>query len=1068
MGTEFGIHQDFMHSLKALSQKSGPGKRAGERVFDAFTKAQSRKCTHEQVFEGLPLTNNGENRIAHCRKYDLTGYARLITVYTNDVCIFLFAGDHDATDAWLEKNKGLDIVAKADGKTVRIGTVYVYDASAGGHGLINSPPDLLSNGSVIDLLNESYQNKLFAGLDPSVLEDVRTVESHSDEDAVLEVVSRIENPAQSEAVLDVLLALRSTDKIKAKNRIDRFCGDSKPLVELTRAEIKQISSSDIVVKVQDVDPVLFEHFVRTADFKEWMLYLHPAQREIVDRNFNGPARLAGVSGSGKTCVVIHRAVRLAKAEPSKKVLVLTLNDALSKLIQDLIRAQCGKSQPENIEVKSIFQLCSEKLLGLEQKNVDLYSRRTVVKNAHVASEHIDEIWDEYYHCLNNNRDAEKMFEVVRTLLVRSVSPKDYLRQELDYVRSALSPKERKRYIEMERTGRVVPFLEQYRKAILEGLRGWEAKMAAIGAIDDLGIVTALYRHLSALSPTYHHVLVDEVQDLGTLELHIIRKLTHSGANDLFMCGDAAQSVQTKHAEMKAAEIDLPATRCISLRQNYRNSSQILTAAHTVLTKSFEKIPTGTVDLEILSPDFANFTSPMPALLKAENIMDELSHALAYVDEVMNPIDGKKACIALCGYTQRSIEELGCQLGLPVLCDTTDIATGHLFLSDLEQTKGFEFDLMIILNCGREVIPHPHLPEQEWFRDLCKLYVALTRAKTELIVSISGKESCFLSDSIDCFSVGMWIDYGLIPKSLPPFRWPSAAINVVGDLDAWEIRGKDFLKLQDAVGLSTAAQDAILKVVTGTQKNMRKAGGGQKQTEWKTFRKFFAAMKNPQNAVGLISAEVLEELGSRYGAFSNAWNVNLESSQKPNNDALPNDLVGSVSLPAPLVEMKPQIVVLNKSTDAMLSVFKYSQVQSYSAQDLSAYTLAALCIAQGTASVQNLMVGRSINRELLEFILPSETTNSWIESGWLRSHRTSDQILVLTKAGLDECSLRADSAMDTRGRGKSKLQVSFQLIEAFRQMILYGPAISDRPEKLLKKYFAYTNESVTSERKSFNV
>lgn len=80
-------------------------------------------------------------------------------------------------------------------------------------------------------------------------------------------------------------------------------------------------------------------------------------------------------------------------------------------------------------------------------------------------------------------------------------------------------------------------------------------MSAIGAIDDLGIVTALYRHLSALEPEYHHVLVDEVQDLGTLELHIIRKLTHSGPNDLFMCGDAAQSVQTKHADMKAAEID---------------------------------------------------------------------------------------------------------------------------------------------------------------------------------------------------------------------------------------------------------------------------------------------------------------------------------------------------------------------------------------------------------------------------------------------------------------------------------------------------------------------------------
>lgn len=1058
MSTEFGIHQDFMHSLKALSQKSGFGKRAGDRAFDAFTKAQSGKCTHEQVFEGLPLTNHGENRITHCRKYDLTGYARLITVYTNDVCIFLFAGDHDASDAWLEKNKGLDVVARADGKTVRIGTAYVSNPGKGGHGLITSKPDLLSNGPVIDLLNDGYQSKLFLGLDSSVMEDIRTVESHTSEDAVLEVVSRIQDPNQSDAVLDVLLALRSSDKVKAKNRIERFCGESRPIDQLTKEEVKQTSSSDTVVKVQDVDPVLFEHFVRTADFKEWMLYLHPAQREIVDRDFAGPARLAGVSGSGKTCVVIHRAVRLAKADPSKKVLVLTLNDALSKLIQELIRAQCGKAQPENIEIKSIFQLCSEKLLKLEPKNADLYSRRTVVKNQHAASEHIDEIWDEYYHCHNNNRDAEKMFEVVRTLLVRSVSPKDYLRQELDYVRSALSPKERKRYIEMERTGRVVPFLEQFRKAILEGLKGWEAKMVAIGAIDDLGIVTALYRHLSALAPEYHHVLVDEVQDLGTLELHIIRKLTHAGPNDLFMCGDAAQSVQTKHAKMKAAEIDLPAARSISLKQNYRNSSQILTAAHTVLTRSFEKIPTGTVDLEILSPEFANFTSPLPALLAAENIVAEFSQALAYVDEVMKPTDGKKACIALCGYTQKSMEELGREVGLPVLCDTTDISTGHLYLSDLEQTKGFEFDLMIVLNCGCDVIPHPQLPEQEWFRDLCKLYVALTRAKTELVVSFSGKESAFLADSIECFSVASWADYGLSPKSLPEFKWPDAAMPVIGNLDSWDVYGRDFLKLRDAVGLSTSAQDAILKVVTGTHKNLRRAGGGQKQTEWKTFRDFFVDVQNPQNATGVISGEVLEELNSRFGVYASTWKGSGKSFEKlgeKKNNGMQTSDVNAIFGPDLSSQSEQDI----EPVDGAVLVFKHSRISSYSVDTHSAYMLAVICVAQGRTSVEDLIVGRPMNRDLLEFLLRFEAINAWIESGWLRSHRSSERKLVLTKTGWDECVWRTGSGPDVNDRNRKKLRVSTQTIEAFRQTILYGPGVSNQSGNFSKKYFAFDFEAV---------
>jgi superfamily I DNA/RNA helicase len=1030
-------------------QKGGPGKKAGERCLDAYHKATSGKFNHEQVFEGFPLTNHGENRIAHCRKYDLTGFARLITAYTNNVCIFLFAGDHDSSDTWLEKNKGLSIVAKTDGKTVRCNTAYVSAPAVGGHGLITSNSDFLSNGPVIDLLNKSYQDKIFANLSQDVVSDIRTVESHTDENTILEAVERIKDIVQSDAILDVLLALRSSDKIKAKNRIDRFCGESKPIDELTTEEVKNIASSETIVRVQDVDPVLFEHFVRTADFKEWMLYLHPAQREIVDRDFNGPARLAGVSGSGKTCVVIHRAVRLAKADPSKRVLVLTLNDALSTLIQELIQAQCGATLPANITIKSIFQLCYDKLLELEPKKADSYRRRTVQKNKYAASEHIDEIWDEYYHCRNNNRDAEKMFDVVRTLLVRSVSPKDYLRQELDYIRSALSPKERNKYLDMVRSGRVVPLDARYRRAILDGLTGWEEKMAAIGAIDDLGIVTALYRHLNALVPDYHHILVDEVQDLGTLELHIIRKIAYAGSNDLFMCGDAAQSVQTKHAEMKAAEIDLPPARSISLKQNYRNSSQILTAAHTVLTKSFEKIPAGTVDLEILTPELANFTSPLPALLKTTSLADEFSQALAYAEEVIKSTSGKKACIAFCGYTQKAVEELGREVSLPVLCDTTNISIGHLFLSDLEQTKGFEFDLMIILNCSSGVIPHPQLPAQEWFRDLCKLYVALTRAKTELIVSFSGNESIFLTESMTCFSSGTWRDYELTGKSLVNIKWPAPFIAELGNLDDWNVAGKDFLKLRDAVGLSVAAQDAILKTVSGTQKLQRRAGGRQKQTEWKTFNEFLAAVQIPQNAVSIISEEVLEELNFRYQRNA----IGLTSSKdkldvKPLKTLQENQNINiTPDIYSPIENMALKI--------NSIFVYKHINIATYSSDSESANMLAVLCVAQACSAVSDLTVVKIMNKNLIGYLVKDETLNLWLNSNWLQIIKNSNNKLVLTDLGLRECLWRIKDDLENtalKKKGRKKLIVTPQRVEAFRQTILTGANTSSLRNHFSKQGF----------------
>lgn len=49
----------------------------------------------------------------------------------------------------------------------------------------------------------------------------------------------------------------------------------------------------------------------SAPIEEWMVFLHPDQRTLVDRRFNGPARVRGAAGTGKTVVALHRAAALA-------------------------------------------------------------------------------------------------------------------------------------------------------------------------------------------------------------------------------------------------------------------------------------------------------------------------------------------------------------------------------------------------------------------------------------------------------------------------------------------------------------------------------------------------------------------------------------------------------------------------------------------------------------------------------------------------------------------------------------------------------------------------------------
>ena len=53
---------------------------------------------------------------------------------------------------------------------------------------------------------------------------------------------------------------------------------------------------------------------------KWTIFLHPSQRTLVERDYSGPARVAGSAGTGQTIVALHRAVALVRANPDARVL----------------------------------------------------------------------------------------------------------------------------------------------------------------------------------------------------------------------------------------------------------------------------------------------------------------------------------------------------------------------------------------------------------------------------------------------------------------------------------------------------------------------------------------------------------------------------------------------------------------------------------------------------------------------------------------------------------------------------------------------------------------------------
>src|SRR5262245_5637265 len=52
--------------------------------------------------------------------------------------------------------------------------------------------------------------------------------------------------------------------------------------------------------------------ILNAPLAKWRIFLHPSQEKLVTKNFNGPARVLGGPGTGKTVVAMHRARHLAR------------------------------------------------------------------------------------------------------------------------------------------------------------------------------------------------------------------------------------------------------------------------------------------------------------------------------------------------------------------------------------------------------------------------------------------------------------------------------------------------------------------------------------------------------------------------------------------------------------------------------------------------------------------------------------------------------------------------------------------------------------------------------------
>lgn len=189
------------------------------------------------------------------------------------------------------------------------------------------------------------------------------------------------------------------------------------------------------------------------------------------------------------------------------------------------------------------------------------------------------------------------------------------------------------------------FEEYGRRLQSAGLRDFDDLLLDALALDNAG------------KRCFHHLLVDEFQDVSDLEYRLVAKWSQGG--QLFVIGDPDQSIYGfRGAEGRCFErlrAERPALREIALVKNYRSTPQVLGCALPLIAHN----PGGPRRLEATRPD-----GPAVRLLRAGS---EFSQGIALAKEIGRMTGGMDMLAA--GNRGREPERLRAFSEMAVLCRT---------------------------------------------------------------------------------------------------------------------------------------------------------------------------------------------------------------------------------------------------------------------------------------------------------------------------------------------------------------------------------------------------------------
>jgi mRNA-degrading endonuclease RelE of RelBE toxin-antitoxin system len=498
----------------------------------------------------------------------------------------------------------------------------------------------------------------------------------------------------------------------------------------TRLEEEESATSFAAVADADAFAALL-----ARPIEDWMVYLHPSQVRPVNLGVEGPLRVRGGAGTGKTVVALHRARRLADRDGAG-VLLTTFVSTLPRVWEGLFETFAPEVRGR-IDMRTVDSVAMEICRDAGEKRVPADETEIVG----ILSE--------------LHRDGARGIGGLSSY---------GLREEFDYVLTGRGIRDLDAYLELPRAGRGSPLPAGARRNVWELYRRYLRELDRRGKADWHLIrrlaLDALRR--GRVRRRYDAVVVDEAQDLTESAVRLLVELSGGrGRPNLTVVGDGQQSLYPGGFSLLSLGVDVRG-RSFVLRTNWRNTYAIWEAAKAFITGlGFDDLGEDGTELRPADEE----TLPLrdgrfPRLWVEETPAGEGSLVASLVaDDIQVGADpGGCAVLAPTNSRAKDVEKDLRRAGVPTaeLAEFQGRPRNRVWVGTFHRAKGLEFKNVYVVGLSQGYWPperrglDARAAQEEHDRSVRAAFVAMTRARDNLDIVVSGAPASELADAAWAF------------------------------------------------------------------------------------------------------------------------------------------------------------------------------------------------------------------------------------------------------------------------------------------------------------------------------